>query len=251
MKTDPGGVRSCFCRCFSSPQTNKMTEQRVSMIGGFKLRGKKVNHLFLCLLLPSLPHHIFPQTEAFMDPLAPLPLLLTWSALRTLWTLFSLEWGRGERETSSWWDAARQQEQQQQAHLETGLSAARNLSPPLLQAMTRQCINLLTPLVLLLLAGLADLSLGSAGEHEDYYMQEMLTREQYNQVQVQEKPVASTPDRHDHPRQSKKSPKGKPESNKKTEKNSAPTKSGKKKKRGSHLVHTAEQSSDQMIVRYT
>ncbi|XP_017289389.1 inactive carboxypeptidase-like protein X2 [Kryptolebias marmoratus] len=91
--------------------------------------------------------------------------------------------------------------------------------------MTRQCISLLTPLVLLLLTGLADLSLGSAGEHEDYYMQEMLTRERYNQVQVREKPISSTPDEHEHPRQSKKTPKGKAESNKKTEKNAAPTKS--------------------------
>lgn len=100
------------------------------------------------------------------------------------------------------------------------------IPPP--QVMTRQCISLLTPLVVLLLTGLADPSLGSAGEQEDYYRHGMLRREQHNQVQVQAKPISSTPDGHEHPRQSKKSPKGMTESSKKNEKKTAPTKSGKK-----------------------
>lgn len=44
--------------------------------------------------------------------------------------------------------------------------------------------------------GLAELT---AGEDEDYYMQELLTRELYNQVQIQETPEASIPDGHDDP----------------------------------------------------
>lgn len=39
--------------------------------------------------------------------------------------------------------------------------------------------------------GLAELI---AGEDEDYYMQELLTRDLYNQVQIQEMPMASIPD---------------------------------------------------------
>ncbi|KAM4525295.1 inactive carboxypeptidase-like protein X2 isoform 2-T2 [Odontesthes bonariensis] len=93
--------------------------------------------------------------------------------------------------------------------------------------MTKQRLTLLTPLALLgLLVGIADLSLGSVGEDEDYYMQELLTREQYNRVQVLEKPISLTPDGHDHPRQNpaKKMPKGKAESNKKTDKTTADAK---------------------------
>ncbi|XP_034716053.1 inactive carboxypeptidase-like protein X2 [Etheostoma cragini] len=94
--------------------------------------------------------------------------------------------------------------------------------------MTRQHLCLLTPLALLgLLVGLADLSQGSAGEDEDYYMHELLKREQYNQVQVLEKPVASIPDRHVQPSQkpAKKVPKGKVDSSTQTEKNRAEVKS--------------------------
>ncbi|XP_068439051.1 inactive carboxypeptidase-like protein X2 [Clinocottus analis] len=90
--------------------------------------------------------------------------------------------------------------------------------------MTRQRLSLLTPLALLgLLVGLADLSHGFAGEDEDYYMQELLSREQYNQVQVPEKPVASTPDRHEHPGQNpgKKAPRGKAGSGRPTGKTTA------------------------------
>lgn len=48
---------------------------------------------------------------------------------------------------------------------------------------------LLFPLALLgLLAGLADLSAASAGDDEDYYMQELLTREQYARVQMHQGP---------------------------------------------------------------
>ncbi|KAM6899041.1 inactive carboxypeptidase-like protein X2 [Lycodopsis pacificus] len=100
--------------------------------------------------------------------------------------------------------------------------------------MTRQRLGLLTPLALLgLLVGLADLSHGSAGEDEDYYMQELLKREQYNQVQVLEKPVASTPDRHEHPSQSptKKVPKGKAGSGRQTDKTTADAKSVKTAKK--------------------
>lgn len=77
--------------------------------------------------------------------------------------------------------------------------------------------------------GLAELSHGSAGEDEDYYMQDLLTREQYNQVQMLEKPVASIPDRHDHPSQNpgKKVPKGKADSSRQMDKTTADAKSGK------------------------
>ena len=95
--------------------------------------------------------------------------------------------------------------------------------------MTRQRLSLLTPLALLgLLVGLADFSHGSTGEDEDYYMQELLTREQYNRVQVQEKPVASIPVRHESPSQNpgKKLGKGKADSNGQTDK-STDAKSGK------------------------
>ncbi|XP_059179992.1 inactive carboxypeptidase-like protein X2 [Centropristis striata] len=94
--------------------------------------------------------------------------------------------------------------------------------------MTRQRLSLLTPLALLgLLVGLADLSHGSTGEDEDYYMQELLTREQYNQVQVLEKPVASIPERHEHQSQTlgKKAPKGKTVSSRQTDKTTADAKS--------------------------
>ncbi|KAJ4940640.1 hypothetical protein JOQ06_026937 [Pogonophryne albipinna] len=83
--------------------------------------------------------------------------------------------------------------------------------------MTRQRITLLTPLALLgLLAGLVDLSHGSAREDEDYYMQELLTREHINQFQ--EKPVASIPDRHEppSPKPAKKGTKGKADSSRQT-----------------------------------
>lgn len=94
--------------------------------------------------------------------------------------------------------------------------------------MTRQRLCLLTTLALLgLLVGFANLSRGSAGEDEDYYMQELLTREQYNHVQMLEKPVASKPDGHEQSRQNpaKKMPQGK--AGKKTDKTTADAKSGK------------------------
>lgn len=73
--------------------------------------------------------------------------------------------------------------------------------------------------------GLADLSGGSAGEDEDYYMQDLLTRDQYNQVQMLEKPVASIPNRKEHSGQNnaKKVPRGKAESSRQMD-----TKSGKR-----------------------
>lgn len=56
--------------------------------------------------------------------------------------------------------------------------------------------------------GLAELI---AGEDEDYYMQELLTRDLYNQVQIQEMPMASIPDGHEDPseKRAKKAPKEK------------------------------------------
>lgn len=61
--------------------------------------------------------------------------------------------------------------------------------------MTAQQRSFLIRLALLgLLMGLAELT---AGEDEDYYMQELLTRELYNQLQIQETPEASIPDGHD------------------------------------------------------
>lgn len=92
--------------------------------------------------------------------------------------------------------------------------------------MTRQRLSLLTPLALLgLLMGLADLSDGSAGEDEDYYMQDLLTRDQYNQVQMLEKPVASIPNKKEVSGQNnaKKVPRGKAESSRQID-----TKSGKR-----------------------
>ncbi|XP_010765509.1 inactive carboxypeptidase-like protein X2 [Notothenia coriiceps] len=91
--------------------------------------------------------------------------------------------------------------------------------------MARQRITLLTPLALLgLLAGLVDLSHGSAREDEDYYMQELLTREHINQFQ--EKPVASIPDRHEppSPKPAKKGTKGKADSSRQTDKATANSK---------------------------
>ncbi|XP_060884337.1 inactive carboxypeptidase-like protein X2 [Labrus mixtus] len=98
--------------------------------------------------------------------------------------------------------------------------------------MTSQLLRLLTPLALLgLLLGLADLSHDSAIEDEDYYMQEMLTRDQYNQVQILEKPVASIPDRHERPSQNsgKKVPKGKAESSRQLDKDAKSVKTANKK----------------------
>lgn len=58
--------------------------------------------------------------------------------------------------------------------------------------MTAQQRSFLIRLALLgLLVGLAELT---AGEDEDYYMQELLTRDLYNQVQIQETPEASISD---------------------------------------------------------
>lgn len=57
--------------------------------------------------------------------------------------------------------------------------------------MTTQQRSFLIRLALLgLLVGLAE---PTAGEDEDYYMQELLTRDLYNQVRIQETPVASIP----------------------------------------------------------
>lgn len=44
---------------------------------------------------------------------------------------------------------------------------------------------------------LVNLGGGSANQDEDYYMQELLTREQLHQSRMLEKPVASTQDRQD------------------------------------------------------
>lgn len=96
--------------------------------------------------------------------------------------------------------------------------------------MMRGHLRLLTPLALLgLLVGLADLSHGSVSEDEDYYMQELLTREQYNQVQVSEKQIPFIPDGEEDPRQhpAKKIPKAKTDSSKKTDKTPGDTKTGK------------------------
>lgn len=58
--------------------------------------------------------------------------------------------------------------------------------------MTAQQRSFLIRLALLgLLVGLAELT---AGEDEDFYMQELLTRDLYNQVQIQETSEASIPD---------------------------------------------------------
>lgn len=63
--------------------------------------------------------------------------------------------------------------------------------------MTAQQRSSLIRLALLgLLVGLAELT---AGEDEDFYMQELLTRDLYNQVQIQETPEASIPDGHNDP----------------------------------------------------
>ncbi|XP_068161304.1 inactive carboxypeptidase-like protein X2 isoform X2 [Antennarius striatus] len=86
--------------------------------------------------------------------------------------------------------------------------------------MTRQHLRLLTPLALLgLLAGLADLGHGSASEDEDYYMQELLTREQYNQVQMLEKPLGSIPEHQNPAKTERAGAKSVKTDNKKAEKN--------------------------------
>ncbi|KAM8887862.1 inactive carboxypeptidase-like protein X2 isoform 2-T2 [Synchiropus picturatus] len=85
--------------------------------------------------------------------------------------------------------------------------------------MTRQRLRLLVPLALLGL--LTNFSRVSTDEDEDYYMQELLTREQYNQVQLQEKPVASVPDRQQQP--ARKVPKD-TDSSRKMDKNNAEAK---------------------------
>lgn len=91
--------------------------------------------------------------------------------------------------------------------------------------MTRQHLSVLTPLALLgLLVGLAELSHGSAGEDEDYYMQDLHTREQYNQVQMLEKPVASIPDSQN---SDKKVPKGKADNSRQMDKTTPNAKTGK------------------------
>ncbi|MEQ2188198.1 hypothetical protein GOODEAATRI_012573, partial [Goodea atripinnis] len=92
--------------------------------------------------------------------------------------------------------------------------------------MTGQLLSLLTPLALLLLVGLADLSLASVDDDDDYYMQEMLTRERYNQVRLPENPISSTADAREEVKQNpaKNMPKGEVE-NKKTDKITDPTKS--------------------------
>ncbi|XP_054624294.1 inactive carboxypeptidase-like protein X2 [Dunckerocampus dactyliophorus] len=80
--------------------------------------------------------------------------------------------------------------------------------------MTYQRPSLLFPLALLgLLVVLANLSRGMASDDEDYYMQELLSREQYARVQMPEKPGAPVTDVHEQPRQypGKKTAKGKPD----------------------------------------
>ncbi|XP_061911248.1 uncharacterized protein LOC133655275 [Entelurus aequoreus] len=88
--------------------------------------------------------------------------------------------------------------------------------PPLLRLggvmRGQQRPGVLFPVALLgLLVALADLGRGSASEDEDYYMQELLTREQYARVQMPEKPGASVADVREQPRQypGKKTAKGK------------------------------------------
>ncbi|CAK6956770.1 inactive carboxypeptidase-like protein X2 [Scomber scombrus] len=156
-----------------------------------------------------------------MDPLALLLSSVTWSALRELCELSVLEWeGRairavdgtqpGSSSTLLW-------RRHQDSQLEI-----------ISRVMTRQRLSLFTPLALLgLLVGLANLNCCSASEDEDYYMQELLSREQYNQVQVVEKPVASIPDRHEHRSQNpaKKVPKGKADSSRQPDKTTADAKS--------------------------
>ncbi|RVE59756.1 hypothetical protein OJAV_G00191640 [Oryzias javanicus] len=68
--------------------------------------------------------------------------------------------------------------------------------------MTRQSLSILTPLALLvLLAGFADFQLDSVGADEDYNVQELLTRETFNQVQELEKSTSSKPGGHEQKRQ--------------------------------------------------
>lgn len=97
--------------------------------------------------------------------------------------------------------------------------------------MRRHCLSLFTLLALLglLAVVVADLGHGHADEDEDYYMQELLTRERYNQVQGPDEPVASIADRQEHPGQTsaKKGPKGKADSSRHVDKSASDTKSGK------------------------
>ncbi|XP_075999639.1 inactive carboxypeptidase-like protein X2 [Genypterus blacodes] len=95
--------------------------------------------------------------------------------------------------------------------------------------MRRHCLSLFTLLALpgLLAVGVVDHDHGHADEDEDYYMQELLTRKQHNQIQRRDEPVASASDRRqEHPGHSsaKKGPKGKAESGRHLDKSAAHTK---------------------------
>ncbi|XP_056153080.1 inactive carboxypeptidase-like protein X2 [Lampris incognitus] len=98
--------------------------------------------------------------------------------------------------------------------------------------MRRRRLSPLTLLAVLgLLAPLVDLGHGYAAEDEDYYMQELLTREQYNRVQGAEEPAASISDRQGHLSQNpaKKVPKAKTDNSRQTDKTPAEAKSDNKK----------------------
>lgn len=188
--------------------------------------NRTVLSVFLPLpfLLPHLLLSVSPSLAAFFSgrgvhgPSGSQLSSVTRSALKTLWTL-PVGVGR-ERKASSWW-------QQQQAPLETASGLSTGGNP---QKMIRKHLRLLTPLALLgLLVGLADLSHGSVGEDEDYYMQGLLIREQYNQVQVLEKQNSFIPDGEEDPKEhsAKKTAKAKSDSSKKTDKTPADAKTGK------------------------
>nr|XP_061807402.1 inactive carboxypeptidase-like protein X2 [Nerophis lumbriciformis] len=110
--------------------------------------------------------------------------------------------------------------------------------------MTGQRPGLLFPLALLgLLVGLADLSQGSASDDEDYYMQELLTREQYARVQMPEGPEG-----HEPPKQyGKKAGKGKGDSSRQTDKSSNKKADNKK---GNQKSPNGSNEGDRQPTRY-
>lgn len=178
----------------------------------------------LLLSLPPPPHCVFPRLTH------PWTLWLCcfrqW--LGVLWQLcelFVLEWERRGRRAVDGTQPL--QQQQQQAPQETASGLPAGVNPPL-RAMTRQSLSILTPLALLvLLAGFSDFQLGSVGAEEDYNVQELLTRETFNQVQELEK--SSKPGGHEEKRQipAKISKEKASQSSKKADKTPTDTKSGK------------------------
>lgn len=181
--------------------------------------------LISCCLCLSLPHCIFPRLRRPWT----LWLRCLHYRLGALWQLSELFASEGRGSERRALDGT-QNRQHQEAQLETRSWLSNGDNPPP-RAMTGQLLSLLTPLALLLFVGFADLSLASVEEDEDNYMQEMLTRERYNQVRMPEKSISSTANAQGEPKQkpARKMPKGEMGNDKKTDKIPDSTKPGKRR----------------------